>query len=231
MIRASRTLLLLLAVTAFAPSAPASEPASGQAAIVQSMEEQTGRLVDALIARDRAAAGQQYDLLKSSLDRLHSLASQKDFSERRSREVFTAYSWMRLIAIDMRQQAWTGAAIAANQMSGEIIRFTDFSTLTLRDVAWMGYLSRDVMLLSMEDMQGNMQAIELRRGELGETWKRVREELIKDFRNKTLVMRGDQMIEGIQQAKDGSVLIGRCVDAHKFVDEIDRSIDAGHGHS
>jgi hypothetical protein len=131
---------------------------------------------------------------------------------------------MRLIAIDLRAHAWTGGAIAANQMSGEIIRFTDFANLTLRDVAWMGYLSRDVMLLSMEDMEGNMQAIDLRRGELSETWKRVREELIQDFRNKTLVMHGDQIINSIQQADNSKTLIDLSREEHKFVDEIEKSL-------
>jgi len=198
-----------------------SESGNDQTAIIQAMGSQSQALVDALITKDQAQAEQHYQLLKTNLDHLHSLTAHMDFNERRTRELFTAYSWMRLIAIDMHEHAWTGAAIAANQMGGEIIRFTDFTTLTLRDVAWMGYLSRDVMLLSMEDMQGNMQAIDLRRGELSETWKRVREDLIQDFRNKTLVMRGDQIINSIQQADSSKALIELSGDEHKFVDEIE----------
>ncbi len=224
MIRRLSFMILILGVTGLGQSVMASETGMAQKAIIQLMESQTEALVDALIAKDQSGSEQHYQSLKTNLDQLHSLAANMDFSERRTRELFTAYSWMRLIAIDMRAHAWTGASIAANQMGGEIIRFTDFANLTLRDVAWMGYLSRDVMLLSMEDMQGNIQAIDLRRGELSETWKRVREELIKDFRNKTLVMRGDQIINSIQQADNSKALIDLSREEHKFVDEIATSL-------
>lgn len=227
MVRRRCFIMLLLGMTTFGQPVLGFESGQSETAIVKAMGSQTEALVDALIVRDQAAAEQHYQSLKTDLDRLHRLAANANFSERSIRELFMAYSWMRLIDIDMHEHAWTGAAIAANQMGGEIIRFTDFANLTLRDVAWMGYLSRDVMLLSMEDTQGNLQAIDLRRGELGETWKRVREELIKDFRNKTLVMHGDQIISSIQQADSDEKLIESSGVEHQFVDEIEKSLGLG----
>ncbi|OIQ01161.1 MAG: hypothetical protein COS82_07515 [Zetaproteobacteria bacterium CG06_land_8_20_14_3_00_59_53] len=208
------TLLLLISVTF---SQPAAASNTSKTDTIREMGMHSEALVDALIIRDKKLAGQHYNLLKAELDGLHAMSAKLDFSERRTREQFTAYSCVRLISIDMQAGAWTGAAIAANQMSGETVRFTDFANLTLRDVAWMDYLGRDVMLLSIEDMQGNQQAIDLRRSELAEPWKRVREEMIKDFRNKTLVMRGDQLIERMQQAGKGEALIGLSKEAHTLV--------------
>lgn len=216
-------LTLLLLGSTFAQPATAHAAPVTQADIIRQMAAQTDNLIDALLARDKKHAQQYYSALKDNLDRLHALNAQKRFNERQTRELFTSYSWMRLIAIDMRQKAWTGAAIAANQMTGEIIRFTDFSDLTKRDMAWMDYLGRDVMLLSMEDMQGNLQTIDRRRSELSETWKRVREELIKDFRNKTLVMQGDLLIDNIRKATASHELIKLGSDEHGFVHRIQQA--------
>jgi len=217
-------LALILMLSAFSQSAAAATAHTQQTDIVVEMGASSESLVDALISKNQTLAGKHYLLLKSDLDRLHTMSATMDFNERRTRELFTAYSWMRLISIDMHAGEWTGAAIAANQMGGEIIRFTDFPTLSLRDVAWMDYLGRDVMLLSMEDMQGNLQTIELRKNELGETWKRVREEMLRDFRNKTLVMQGDQLISDIEQANNSRTLISLSQQEHVFVQQIQAAL-------
>jgi len=220
------TILLLSGLFAFSQPVMAEEAGVTQAKVIDNMAEQAEALIDALLKKHQASAEQHYDALKADLDQLHTLIAKKDFNERRTRELFTAYSWMRLTAIDMHSKAWTGAAIAANQMSGEIIRFTDFSDLTMRDVAWMNYLGMDVMLLSMEDMQGNQQTIDLRRDELRETWKRVREDLIKDFRNKTLVMRGDQIVGNMHEADNSKEVISLARDELAFVDDIEKTLGA-----
>jgi len=220
------TILVLLGLLAFAQPAMAKEPVPTQAGIISDMANQAEALIDNLLQKNQAGAEQHYNALKSDLDQLHGIAEKMNFNERRTRELFTAYSWMRLTAIDMRSKAWTGAAIAANQMSGEIIRFTDFANLTMRDVAWMNYLGMDVMLLSMEDMQGNQQTIDLRRDELRETWKRVREDLIKDFRNKTLVMRGDQIVGSMHEADKSNEVISLAKEELAFVDDIEKTLGA-----
>lgn len=216
--------LLCLLVAAPAQPARAAEQEPAQAGVIHDMAGETEQLVDALLAGDEQHARTYYRMLKGNLDKLHGTDAHKPFNERRTRELFTSYSWMRLIDINMRQKAWTGAAIAANQMTGEIIRFTDFPDDTQRDVAWMDYLGRDVMLLCMEDMQGNLQTIDRRRSELSETWKRVREELIKDFRNKTLVLQGDLLIDNMRKSGDSKELIGLGRDEHDFVHRIQRAL-------
>jgi hypothetical protein len=220
-------LLMLLGFFAFASPAMANGTPDSQAKIVSRMEEQAESLVDSLLKKDQAESEHHYEMLRSNLNRLHALLEHKNFNERSTRELFTAYSWMHLISIDLREHTWIGAAIAANQMRGETIRFTDFANLTLRDVAWMDYLSREVMLLSMEDMQGNRQMIDLRRNDLHDTWERVREDMIKDFRNKSLVMRGDHLIAGMQQATGRNQLIALARQELDFVDAVEKALGAG----
>lgn len=219
--------VMLLGFFALASPAMASGIKASQAKIVGLMEGQAEALVDTLLKHDQAGSERHYKLLQSNLNQLHARLEHKNFNERSTRELFTAYSWMRLISIDLREHTWIGAAIAANQMRGETIRFTDFTSLSLRDVAWMDYLSREVMLLSMEDMQGNKQMIDLRRSDLHDTWERVREEMIKDFRNKTLVMRGDHLISGMQQATGRKQLIALAKQELSFVDLVKKALGAG----
>jgi len=61
-------------------------------------------------------------------------------------------------------------------------------------LAWMDYLGRDLMLLGMESRTDNLELIGLRKNQLDEIWKHVRIDMIKDFRNKPLVVRGDQLM-------------------------------------
>lgn len=217
-------LILFLGFLAFTSPAIASANPHSQARIVSRMEEQAEALVGTLLKEDEAGSRRHYKLLQSNLNHLHALLEHKHFNERSTRELFTAYAWMRLISIDLSEHTWIGAAIDANQMRGETIRFTDFSNLTLRDVAWMDYLSREVMLLAMEDMQGNRQMIELRRSDLHDTWERVREDMIKNFSNKPLVLRGDHLMDGLQKTTGRKQLISLARQELGFVDDIEKAL-------
>jgi len=181
-----------LSIPAYADTASGPDPKL--AGISHDMETQAEELVIALLAKNQANSEHYYKLISANLDKLHKSEANTDFNERRARELIMAYSWMRLISLDMKHSEWIGAAIAANQMRGEIIRFTDFASNTLRDLAWMDYLGRDMMLLSLESRMDNLELIGLRKDALNEIWQHVRIDMIRDFRNKPLVVRGDQLM-------------------------------------
>jgi len=71
--------------------------------------------------------------------------------------------------MDIRQKAWVGVAIAANQLSASMFRFTNYSSLRQRDIAWVGHLSRELFLLN------------ICRADLSSAWQRVGEGVIQDF--------------------------------------------------
>ena len=156
-------------------------------------------IVDTALKKDSAAARQLYLNIQHRMKRLHQSMSGQAFDERRSRELIMAYSWMRIIAMDMQQQAWVGTAIAANQLTASIIRFTHYPGLLQRDTAWMHYLARELLLLSMEDAKANAQLLDARRANLEETWSRIKKALITaDFRHKPLLLRGDQLVRRLR---------------------------------
>jgi len=171
------------------------------------MERQAADLVNSLIEKDQIKSDHHYKSISANLKQLQKIQVHADFNERRAREMIMVNAWMQLISLDLKHDAWVGAAIAANQMRGEIIRFTSFSKRTLRDLAWMEYLSRDVMLLSMENPTDNIDLIGFRKEALSQVWQHVRVDIIKDFRNKPLVERGDQLMLKMEKASNAGMLI------------------------
>lgn len=193
--------------------------------ISHEMELQAEELVVALLAKDQTKSEHYYSLISSNLERLQNSEAHSDFDERLARELIMTHSWLRLISIDIEHSEWIGAAIAANQMRGEFIRFTDFSNTALRDVAWMNYLGRDLMLLSMENPKDNLEMIGLRIDALSETWQHVRKEVIANFRNKPLVVRGDRLMHQITDTTDASQLIQFSQEELELVDDIRKVLD------
>ena len=216
--------MILLSISVFGHTAEASELNMQNAKILYEMEAETKEMVDVLLAKDQVKSLTLYKSLSSNLRQLGNRAVQQPFNEHLSRERVMVYSWMRLIAIDLKHSNWVGAAIAANQINGEIIRFTDFANLTLRDLAWMEYLGREVLLLTMDDPVVNEEMIDFREQNLNAIWQRVRGALMKkDFRNKTLVMKGDRLMQGLTEKKKANVIIRLAKDELRFILSIEKN--------
>ncbi len=216
--------IILLATSVFQPPPSfASEVPEDSPSILVSMKSHAEGLVQAALTKNAPATRKLYRKIQHELAGLHHHMGVLPFNERRSRELVMAYSWLRVIAIDLRHHAWVGAAIAANQLSASTIRFTDYSTLRKRDIAWMGYLGRDLLLLNKEDPQVNAELLDVRRADLANTWRRVSKDLIEDFRNKTLVMQGGRLIREIEKEHRPVQTIKLADQLLSFVDRIEKA--------
>jgi len=216
---------LLLACLILLPfsSASANEASKEIKTMLSSMERDAENIVDTALAKDAAGSRKLYKKIQQRMDQLHHSLAGKPFDERRSRELLMAYSWMRVIAMDIKQQAWVGAAIAANQLTASTIRFTHYPTLLQRDTAWMDYLARELLLLNMEAASANAQLLNARRANIVETWARIKKTLIrKSFRNKPLVFRGDNLIHLLQKNHSAETTMTTARKLLDFVDKIER---------
>jgi len=215
---------LILACMVLLPllSADANENPVEIKTTLSNMEDYAEDMVDAALAKDAADSQKLYKKLQQHMDQLHHSLAGQPFDERRSRELLMVYSWMRVIAIDIKQRAWVGTAIAANQLSASMIRFTNYPTLRQRDTAWMDYLGRELLLLNMEDANTNAQLLDARRADLVETWSRIKNALImKDFRNKPLVLRGDNLIHLLRDNREPEPTMATARKLLNFVDKIE----------
>ncbi len=190
--------------------------------ILVAMKGTAEDMVDTALTKSAPATQKLYRKVHHELSRLHSHIDRLPFNERRSRELVMAYSWLRVIAIDLKQHAWIGTAIAANQLSASIIRFTNYPTLRKRDTAWLDYLGRELLLLSKENPRVNAELLNVRRTDLASTWQRVGKDLIKNFRNKTLVMRGDRLVGEIEKEHEPAQTIKLSGQLLDFVKQIEK---------
>lgn len=189
-------------------------------AVTMQMQSSAEALVDAIMNKDLSVADNQFRALEESLARLHRLTTDEAFDERRTRELIMSDAWMQIIAIDLQHQAWTGAAIAANQMCGESIRFARFASNEPRDMTWTGYVCRDLMLTLMEGRPIQDEVVQLRNNQLVHAWQRLHGDLIQQFGNKPLVLRGDALILKISKERDEAALIELCKSMLQLLGEI-----------
>jgi len=194
--------------------AMASESPIETRTLLTTIETYAEDMVHTALTQDVTDSHKLYKSIQKNMKQLHLLLAKAPFNERNSRELLMAYSWMRVIAIDMKQHAWIGTAIAANQLSASMIRFLHYPTLGQRDAAWMGYLVRELILLNKEGAAINAQLLDARVADLSETWSRVRTSLIeKDFRNKPLVERVDELMHALHtdQSSDAAIATAKTL--------------------
>ncbi|MBL4775154.1 MAG: hypothetical protein JKY87_03770 [Mariprofundus sp.] len=188
-----------------------------------SLESEAEDMVDATLAKDVMASQKLYNKIQTHMDELYQDLENKPFNERRSRELLMIYSWMRVISIDLKQKAWVGAAIAANQLSASIIQFTNYPTLWQRDIAWLDFLARELLLLNMEDAKANAQLLDVRRMDIAKTWARIDKSLLlKNFNNKKITLIGNSIVHRIQDdyaVKASMMMAQKLLD---FVDDIEQ---------
>jgi len=206
------------------PLAAASENAIGVRAALLTIEDNAENMVDTALAQDVGNSQVLFQSIQKNMDQLHQSMAKSPFNERKSRELLMSYSWLRVISVDVKQHAWVGAAIAANQLSASMIRFINYSTLLQRDIAWMDYLTRELILLNMESASENTQLLKVRLSDMLETWKRIRRSLIESsFRNKPLVIQVNAMIHTLETSKDSDVTITTAKQLLNFVDKIEHA--------
>jgi len=215
--------IVFLGITMVTPAIVCADESGGNInTVLTIIEGHAEDMVDAALARDRRATLKLHKEIQGELGQLHRLAAQQPFDERRSRELVMAYSWLRVIAIDVKQGTWVGVAIAANQLDGSIIRFAQFPTLRKRDIAWLDYLGRELLLLTMENPKANAELLAIRRSELADTWHRVKRDLIKNFRNKTLLMQGDDIVTKIEHGYNTARSINLARQWLDYVDHLEK---------
>ncbi len=218
-----RCILLLLVVgISIAPfmSASANERSDEIRIVLSNIENNAEVMVNAALAQDAKALQKIDEKIQQDITKLHDELEDQTFNERRSRELVMAYSWTRVISIDIRQKAWVGVAIAANQLSASMLRFTNYSSLRQRDIAWMGYLSRELLLLNMESPKLNAELLNIRRADLNNTWQRISRNLIENFHNKPYVVEGKHLMLEMDKARKPAQVISLARKLLIFVNNI-----------
>ncbi|MDQ6967648.1 MAG: hypothetical protein Q9M14_03070 [Mariprofundaceae bacterium] len=209
--------LILLANVSYA-----SEDTSAQIKAFNELEIHADAIVNTLLAKDLQHSRQHYNQLLKQIKKISALNSTGPYHEQLSRQLMMAYSWLRIINNEVTRKSWVEAAIGANQLRGMLIQASHYPTLIQRDLKWLDYLGKEIELLSMEDPKSNADLLMLRKATMENTWHRVRKELIKNFKNKPIVIQGDALIVGIDASNDIATTINKTNRWLIFIHGIDK---------
>ena len=161
------------------------------------IETMAESVIDQFLHNDFKAVNHTLGRMRRAFDDLHRRASRRPYNERKERELATMHLWMRQMTIAIRNRSGIGGAIAANQLTASLIRYQDFPDAVKSSIAWLDYLSRDIVLLNMESPQQNASLLEFRRNDLEVTWHTLRALLLKDMRNKAVSLRVDAVVDDL----------------------------------
>jgi len=188
-------------------------PAGSAAPLPSSIEKDAIRLTEQALARDAKGAQAIYQRMLGEVRALHRAVASKPFDERHAREATMAKAWLHLVSVNMENHSMIGVAIAANQLSAEMIRFQHAGSGARWDTHWLGYLGRELMLLAKEDAAVNTELLASRRSDALSTWQRLRLEVIRDFRHKPLVEEGDAMLNHLTSdtSPDSTIRYGEAL--------------------
>jgi len=208
----------------FSYSSFAAEPSKAQIKSLAIMDQHSIAIIDALLAKDLKQSRFHYDELRKQIKELQLAAALPPRNEKFSRELMLAYSLIRIINIEINNEIWIEGAIAANQLSGLIIQNSHFSTFMKRDLKWLDFQGREIKLLLLEDPIANADLLGLRKTIMENSWIRVRNELIQSFKNKPLVLQGNELIATINASKDPWKTINATIQWIVFVNSLNGKI-------
>jgi len=165
-------------------------------------EPLTEGLVNAFAHQDFKRAGQLVNAIRKRFHNMRRKMKSRPFNERKERELAMMHAWLRVITVAIRNRSGIGGAIAANQLTAAMIRNERFPDTVKSSIAWLDYLSRDIVLLNMEGPKSNASLLAIRRDDITITWNHLRNLLLKNFRNKTITMNIDHLVKHLDTHLD-----------------------------
>jgi len=207
------------------PPTPAKATVAMQTPELARIESMAEGGMGQFLHNDFKAAHKTVNHLRRAFDALHRRASRKPYDERKERELATMHLWVREMNIAIDNRSGIGGAIAANQLTSALIRYQDFPDAVKSSIAWLDFLSRDIVLLNTEGPRRNASLLEFRRNDLQVTWHTLRRLLLRDMRNKSVTLRVDDVIDHLvrhpdkaSQIRDGNKLLA-------LIDKLDKLPD------
>lgn len=223
-----RTLLLSAWVCACLlpwPGYAAQSPAQNNSLI--ETEQMAENLVDTFVHNDFGTAEKTVAAIRGRFRDMHKELASKPFNERKERELAMMHAWLRIIVVAIHNRSGIGGAIAANQLTAALMRNRDFPDTAQSSIAWLDYLGREIVLLNMEDPQANANLLALRRNDITMTWNHLRDMLLlKDFRNKSITMNVDHLVQRMNPPRDPTSQIADGKELRHWMERLKQLPDA-----
>ena len=214
-------LAFILATGFVIPSAYAKPMMSNQVMhTLENMESPAEDMLDAIDSKDTHKLQSLYHKLNVSMAKLNKLPIKNHTQDRK---IAMLNSWFDLISLEMEEMDDTPAlANVINQFSGQLIVATKFNHPYQKDIAWMDYLGRELLLMNKYPSKSahHEALLTVRKAELNETWERIKH-LLNEQDGETLIKKVDPTIQSILSESDPSKLVALSSKELDLVDDIE----------
>jgi len=198
--------------------------------IFVSLESHSEDMLDAIDIKDTKQLNKLYEQLKNEMKALNQINMKQHafnmLNEFQTKALALENSWFSLISLEMKEKDDLPAlANAINQFSGELIILTNFKKNYKKDVAWMDYLGREIMLLNKNYPNSTQELVTIRKIDLQKTWGRISMSLQKDKKNSALIPKTDLLISDIVKSKNAAELVSLAKKELEIVDDIEKAFN------
>jgi len=217
-----KNILALILVTGFAIPSAYSKPIMNTQTVhtLVAMESPAEDMLDAIDSKNMGKMQSLYHTLSISMVELNHSPAKDNIQDRKFAML---NSWFDLISLEMEEMDdFPALANAINQFSGQLIVATKFEHPYQKDIAWMDYLGRELLLLNKFPSKSTHHEalLTIRKAELNRTWETIKLLLNKQD-GRALIKKVEPTIQSILSESDPSKLAKLSTKELDLVDDIE----------
>ena len=217
-----KNIFALILVTGFVIPSAYSKPIMNTQVMhtLATMESPSEDMLDAIDSKDTHKLQALYHTLSISMEKLNHSPAKNNIQDRK---IAMLNSWFDLISLEIEEMDdFPALANAINQFSGQLIVATEFNHNYQKDIAWMDYLGRALLLMNKYPSKSTHHEalLTVRKKELNETWKSIKILLNKQG-GSSLIKKVNPTIQSILNESDPSKLAALSMKELDLVDDIE----------
>ncbi len=167
----------------------------------------------------------QFKKISDVMIELNKLNTNRNITDNLSRKIALQNSWFKLISVEITEMDDLSAlASVINQFSGQLIISTHFDHEYSKEIAWMDYLGRELLILSKypSNIVNNETLIEIRKTDLNATWNNIKTIIVSKQNGDALIKKVDSVISQLTGEEKTEKLITLSTKELALVDDIEK---------
>jgi len=222
-----KTIIVAVLSTAYTMPLAYAEPAIANdiSQTLMAMESPAEDMLDAIDNKDMSKLKTLYHGLEISMSTLNLMNTAGNAGEAQRKKIAMQNAWFELISLEIKEADDLPAlANAINQFSGQLIITTHFQHHYQKDIAWMDYLGRELLLLNKYPSVSTNHAalIKARKLELQATWLAVQAAIGKNAAGIALVESVEPIIHALVTESASDKLVKLSIQELDLVDNIEK---------
>ncbi len=216
--------MISLSGSSFAALAEKDQTEAILSRILIKMESPAEDMLEEIYNKNTENLDQLFNKLRTSMIELNQYNGSKTISDTQSKNVALKTAWFNLISTEIRKgDNFPALAYAINQFAGQLIITTEFKHGYDKNIAWMDYLGRElVLLIKHPNLNKNKDLIDNRKKWLQRTWDSLNVLISKTHDGFLLTQRVDLVINNIMLESQADKIISLSEAELESVDDIEK---------